>query len=62
MIQVQRRAPVNRVLAFEAALLKHVRSEHPEILEELTRTGDLPDALANKIRQAVKDFKTHWKP
>jgi len=54
--------PVNRVLAFEAALLKHVRSEHPEILDELTRTGDLPDALAGKIRQAVQDFKTHWKP
>lgn len=52
--------PVAQVLAFEAALLKHVRDEFPEILEELMKTGDLPDALAAKITQVVGDFKGRW--
>jgi F-type H+-transporting ATPase subunit alpha len=52
--------PVNKVLAFEAAMLKHVRDEFPEILEELTKTGDMPDVLAGKISQVVGDFKARW--
>jgi hypothetical protein len=36
-----------------------VREEHPEVLEELVRTGELPDALAERIRTIVRDFKTH---
>jgi F-type H+/Na+-transporting ATPase subunit alpha len=51
--------PVREVLRFEAALLKHFRDEHPEIIDELERTKDLPDALAEKIGQVIRDFKTH---
>ncbi|HEX7185226.1 MAG TPA: hypothetical protein VF756_25605, partial [Thermoanaerobaculia bacterium] len=51
--------PVNEVLPFEAALLKHFRDEHPEIIDELERTKDLPNDLADKIRGVIRDFKTH---
>jgi F-type H+-transporting ATPase subunit alpha len=52
--------PVHRVLEFEAALLKHVREEFPEFLEELSKTGDLPDAQAAKLGQAIGNFKNRW--
>jgi F-type H+-transporting ATPase subunit alpha len=51
--------PAREVARFEAALLKHFRDEHPEILEELESKRDLPDALAEKIGQVIRDFKTH---
>ena len=44
---------------FEAALLKHFRDEHPEIIEELDRTRDLPNDLADRDPQVIRDFKTH---
>jgi F-type H+-transporting ATPase subunit alpha len=50
--------PVPKVRTFEAAMLKHFREEHPEVLEEIDRTGELPNELADKIRQAIRDFKT----
>ena len=54
--------PVREVLRFEAALLKHVRDEHPEILDELERTGDLSNDLADRIGQVIRDFKTQARP
>src|SRR5215213_4906071 len=51
--------PVREVLAFEAAMLKHFRDEHPEILDELDRSRDIPDAVAEKIGHVIRDFKTH---
>jgi F-type H+-transporting ATPase subunit alpha len=54
--------PVSEVLKFEAALLDHVRNEHPEIYEELDRTRDLSKELMEKIRTVIRDFKTHARP
>jgi F-type H+/Na+-transporting ATPase subunit alpha len=54
--------PVREVLRFEAALLKHVRDEHPEILDELERTKDLSNDLADKLGQVIRDFKTQARP
>jgi F-type H+-transporting ATPase subunit alpha len=51
--------PVPQVRPFEAAMLKHFRDELPEILEQLDRTGEMPNDLADRIRQAIRDFKTH---
>jgi F-type H+-transporting ATPase subunit alpha len=51
--------PVPQVRPFEAALHKHVRDELPEILDQLDRTGEMPNDLADRIRQAIRDFKTH---
>jgi F-type H+-transporting ATPase subunit alpha len=54
--------PVREVLRFEAALIKHVRDEHPEILDDLERTKDLSNDLADKIGQVIRDFKTQARP
>ncbi|MEA2599489.1 MAG: F-type H+/Na+-transporting ATPase subunit alpha [Acidobacteriota bacterium] len=53
--------PVRDVARFEQALLKHFSDEHPEIIEELDRTKDLPNDLADRIGQVIRDFKTQWK-
>jgi F-type H+-transporting ATPase subunit alpha len=50
--------PVSQVRSFEAAMLKHFRDEHPEVVEELDRTGDLSKELAERMRQILRDFKT----
>ena len=52
--------PVNRVLEFEAALLKHFGDEFPEISEELEDTGAMSDNLAEKIKKVITDFKSHY--
>ena len=49
--------PVHHVPRFEAELLKHVRNEFPEILDEMRKTGDLPDATAKKLLEVAKNFK-----
>src|SRR3954471_8840119 len=53
--------PGKDVPKFELALIKHFADEHPEIVETLDRTRDLPNDLADKIGQVIRDFKTQWK-
>ena len=50
--------PVGDVPRFELAMLKHFRDEHPEIIDELERTKDLSNDLADRIRGVLRDFKT----
>jgi len=52
--------PVRDVARFEAALLKHFRDQHPEIVDEIDRTKDLSNDLAEKITKAIRDFKTQY--
>ncbi len=52
--------PAKDVARFETALLKYFRDEHPEIVDELDRTKDLSNDLAEKITKAIKDFKSHF--
>ncbi len=49
--------PVPRIAEFEEKLLQHVRDHHPELRDELIRTGDLPDTLAQKLKDVVATFK-----
>jgi F0F1-type ATP synthase alpha subunit len=48
------------VLPFEADMLKHLRNEHPEILDEMRATGDLPDALAATLLEVLTNFRNAW--
>jgi F-type H+-transporting ATPase subunit alpha len=50
--------PVSEVPRFEAAMLKHFRDEHPEIVDELDRTKDVSNDLAERIRGVLRAFKT----
>jgi F-type H+-transporting ATPase subunit alpha len=52
--------PLNRVAAFEQALLKHLHDEFPEVLEELEAKKDLSSELQQKIGKIVGDFKSHF--
>jgi F-type H+-transporting ATPase subunit alpha len=52
--------PVPGVLAFEAAMLSHVRHEFPEILQEMEKTGDLPEALAKNLLGVLNNFKAQY--
>jgi len=51
---------VASVLAFEAEMLKHVRHEFPEILEEMEKSGDLPEALGKKLLGVLSNFKAQY--
>jgi len=48
------------VLPFEAEMLKHLRNEFPEILDEMRKSGDLPDPLAAKLLEVLTNFKNAW--
>ncbi|HEY7298825.1 MAG TPA: F0F1 ATP synthase subunit alpha [Xanthobacteraceae bacterium] len=48
--------PVARVRAFEQGLLTLARTQHPDILEDIRKTGDLTDATAAKLRAAVESY------
>ncbi len=50
--------PVREVARFETAMLKYFRDQHPEIVDELDRTKDLSNDLAEKIGKAIRDFKS----
>jgi F-type H+-transporting ATPase subunit alpha len=52
--------PVRDVARFEGALLKYFRDQHPEIVDEIDRTKDLSNELAEKVTQAIRDFKTQF--
>ncbi len=52
--------PPHKVAAFEAALLAHVRDEHPEILEGMAKTGDLAGEAADRLKKVIGEFKLHW--
>lgn len=52
--------PLNKVRAFEEALLKHVRDEFPEVMKAITDTGDLSDDLQTRLKKIIEDFKSHF--
>ncbi|MDH3221575.1 MAG: F0F1 ATP synthase subunit alpha [Gammaproteobacteria bacterium] len=48
---------VNKVVAFEDAMLAHIRSKNREMLDSINKTGDYNDDIAAEIRKAIEDFK-----
>jgi F-type H+-transporting ATPase subunit alpha len=54
--------PIADARRFEEELLMYVESHNPEIAREIADSGALPDELAEKLRQAVKDFKDLFQP
>ncbi len=53
--------PVAEVPSFEQAMLKHFRDEHPEVVDELEKTKDMSNDLAERVRGIMRNFKTHKK-
>jgi F-type H+-transporting ATPase subunit alpha len=52
--------PLNQVLHFESAMLRHFHDEFPEVGEELERTGLFEEELMEKVREIIRNFKTNY--
>ncbi len=50
--------PVEKIADFESAIHEHMAANHPQILEAINTSGDLPEELAAELTQAIQDFKT----
>ncbi len=50
---------VNKIVAFEEAMLAHVKSNHGDLLDSINATGDYDDEIAGKIAAALEDFKAN---
>jgi F-type H+-transporting ATPase subunit alpha len=50
---------VNKIVAFEGALLAHVKSNNADLLDSINASGDYNDDIAGKIAAAIADFKTN---
>lgn len=46
--------PVEKVQEYEQKLLEHVRTTHPEILDDIEKTGQLPEK--EKLNKVIGDF------
>jgi F-type H+-transporting ATPase subunit alpha len=53
--------PVPSVQRFEQEMLKHMHAQHSDIIDELVRTGELPDALSKRLAEELKNFKSQFK-
>ncbi|MBN1511852.1 MAG: F0F1 ATP synthase subunit alpha [Phycisphaerae bacterium] len=52
--------PLNRVLAFEKDMLRHLHNEHAEIGEEIHQGGTLTDELTRRFRDVVRNVKSRF--
>ena len=50
---------VNKIVAFETALLAHVRSNNAELISSINESGDYSDDIAATIAKAIEDFKAN---
>jgi F-type H+/Na+-transporting ATPase subunit alpha len=48
--------PLDQVLDFEKKMLKHIRDEFPELIEELDRTGSMSDEWIQKLETVLTNF------
>jgi F-type H+/Na+-transporting ATPase subunit alpha len=52
--------PAPRVLDFEEQMLRNIHDHHPEIPEEIVRTGELSESLAARLREEIGVFKKQF--
>ena len=49
---------LNKILAFEAALLSYMNSEHAELIKQINDTGDYNDDIGGQFKAAIDKFKS----
>lgn len=49
---------VNKIQDFESALQGYMKSNHAELLDKITRTGDYNDEIIAGLKAAIEDFKS----
>jgi F-type H+-transporting ATPase subunit alpha len=52
--------PLSEVLKFEGEMLEHVRSEFPELLDEMRQSGDLSESLSTRLLEVLTNFKAQF--
>jgi F-type H+-transporting ATPase subunit alpha len=52
--------PLADVLPFETEMLKHLRHEFPEILDEMRRTGEITGELSKQLLEVLGNFKAQY--
>jgi len=50
--------PVNKVLAFEAALHAHFANTAGDLVENINQTGAWDDSIEAAFKQGIEEFKT----
>lgn len=53
--------PVDQVRSFEADFLQYMRTAHPEILAEIRDKKEVPEAVAEKLKGAIEQFKENFR-
>ena len=48
---------LNKVGAFEAALLAYMNSEHSAVMDQINQSGDYNDDIAAQLKVGVEQFK-----
>lgn len=52
--------PVEQVSAFERDLLRYVETEHPGLILEIDRTGELTGEMTDLLREILGDYQNLW--
>jgi F-type H+-transporting ATPase subunit alpha len=52
--------PVDKVSQFSSDLVSYVDNNNPEIFEDIRETKDLTDETAQKLEEAIKEFKKNF--
>lgn len=52
--------PNARILAFNSGLLEHIRTNHPEIIEDIEITHDLNSDTMHRIEEAANEYKDYF--
>ena len=50
---------VEKVLSFETEFLAFMRSNHSDILSEISNTGEINESAEEKLKEAINEFKTN---
>jgi F-type H+-transporting ATPase subunit alpha len=50
---------IKQVVAFEEAMLSHIKSKNSDLLDSINATGDYNDEIAGQIAAAIEDFKAN---
>jgi F-type H+-transporting ATPase subunit alpha len=46
-------------VAFETAMIAHIRSNNGDLLDQINAEGDYSDDIATAIAKAIEDFKAN---
>jgi F-type H+-transporting ATPase subunit alpha len=50
--------PVNEVSSFATDLLRRLNEQHPDLIDEINKTGKLSDELSGRITGSIEEYKT----